>query len=205
MSIISMPCSAAWAMWASLSRLASRPPCTRGCSVFTRPSIISGNCVTSSMGVTGTPASLSARAVPPVEMISAPNSSTSARAKSATPLLSVTDTSTRLTLGLLIWPYILSSCLRLNGPLRPISCDAWYHPNREVNEEARAYPANAHDEKVSEPRRKAHALSGPGSSRGARALRRCSVGGSARPRARRRWRWPARRASSPRTSGRWGA
>ena len=51
MSIISMPCSAAWAMWASLSRLASRPPCTRGCSVFTRPSIISGNCVTSSMGV----------------------------------------------------------------------------------------------------------------------------------------------------------
>ena len=28
-----------------------------GWSVFTRPSIISGNCVTSSMGVTGTPAS----------------------------------------------------------------------------------------------------------------------------------------------------
>ena len=73
-----------------------------------------------------------------------------AKCADATPLLSVTDMSTRLTLGLLIWPYILSSCLRLNGPLRPISCDAWYHPNREVNEEARAYPANAHDEKVSE-------------------------------------------------------
>ena len=108
MSIIWMPCSAACAMWSGLPRLASRPPCTRGCSVFTRPSIISGNCVTSSMGVTGTPASLSARAVPPVEMISAPNSSTSARAKSATPVLSVTDTSTRFTSGLLIWPYILS-------------------------------------------------------------------------------------------------
>ena len=103
-----MPCSAAWAMWASWSRLAKRPPCTRGCSVFTRPSIISGNCVTSSMGVTGTPASFRARAVPPVEMISAPNSFTSARAKSATPVLSVTDTSTRLILGSLIWSYILS-------------------------------------------------------------------------------------------------
>ncbi len=99
MSIISMPCSAAWAMWAATSRRANRPPCTRGCSVFTRPSIISGNCVTSSMGVTGTPASAMTLAVPPVEMISAPNSSFSTRANSAMPALSVTDIRTRLILG----------------------------------------------------------------------------------------------------------
>ena len=99
MSIIWMPCSAASAMCLALSRLASRPPCTMGCRVFTRPSIISGNFVTSSMGVTGTPASAITRAVPPVEMISAPNSSCSARANSTTPVLSVTEMSTRLTFG----------------------------------------------------------------------------------------------------------
>ena len=48
------------------------------------------------MGVTGTPASAMARAVPPVEMISAPNSSAKARANSTTPVLSVTDIRTRL-------------------------------------------------------------------------------------------------------------
>ena len=99
MSIISMPCSAACAMCEALSRLARRPPCTRGCSVFTRPSIISGNCVTSSMGVTGMPASAITLAVPPVDMISAPNSSLRVRANSMIPLLSVTDMSTRLILG----------------------------------------------------------------------------------------------------------
>ena len=96
MSIMPMPCSAACAMWSALSRFASRPPWTIGCSVFTRPSIISGKFVTSSMGVTGTPASAMARAVPPVEMISAPNSSDRARANSTTPVLSVTDIRTRL-------------------------------------------------------------------------------------------------------------
>ena len=70
-----------------------------GCRVLTRPSIISGNFVTSSIGVTGTPPSAMARAVPPVEMISAPNSSCSARANSTTPVLSVTDMRTRFTLG----------------------------------------------------------------------------------------------------------
>ncbi len=56
------------------SRRASRPPWTRGCSVLTRPSIISGKPVRSSIGRTGTPASASALAVPPVETISTPNS-----------------------------------------------------------------------------------------------------------------------------------
>ena len=69
-----MPCSSAAAMCAGTSRRASRPPCTRGCSVLTRPSIISGKPVRSSIGRTGTPASASALAVPPVETISTPNS-----------------------------------------------------------------------------------------------------------------------------------
>ena len=99
MSIISIPCSAASAMCFALSRFARSPPCTMGCSVLTRPSIISGNWVTSSIGVTGTPASAMTRAVPPVEMICAPNSSCSAFANSTTPVLSVTDIRTRLTWG----------------------------------------------------------------------------------------------------------
>jgi hypothetical protein len=54
------------------ARRARMPPCTIGCSVFTRPSIISGNFVTSETLVTGRPASASARAVPPVETNSKP-------------------------------------------------------------------------------------------------------------------------------------
>ena len=41
--------------------------------VLTRPSSISGNPVTSATSCTGTPASRSMRAVPPVEIMSAPN------------------------------------------------------------------------------------------------------------------------------------
>ena len=62
--------SAASAMWDGLSRRASRPPWTLGCSVLTRPSIISGKPVYCSMGTTRTPASSRARAVPPVEITS---------------------------------------------------------------------------------------------------------------------------------------
>ena len=43
------------------------PPCTVGCSVLTRPSIISGKPVTSETLTTGSPASARALAVPPVE------------------------------------------------------------------------------------------------------------------------------------------
>src|SRR3954462_12290159 len=48
------------------------PPWISGCSVLTRPSIISGNPVMSDTLVTGSPASASARAVPPVDTSSKP-------------------------------------------------------------------------------------------------------------------------------------
>ena len=53
-------------------RRARMPPWIAGCSVLTRPSIISGNPVTSETLTTGSPASASALAVPPVEMSSTP-------------------------------------------------------------------------------------------------------------------------------------
>ena len=90
MSMVPMPCSASAAMCAGTSRRASRPPCTLGCSVFTRPSSISGNCVTSATSVTGRPASCSSLAVPPVDSRLKP-SATSAAANSATPVLSETE------------------------------------------------------------------------------------------------------------------
>src|SRR5471032_1864118 len=51
-SMVSMPCSLSAAMCSGTSRRASRPPCTRGCSVFTRPSSISGKPVISETSVT---------------------------------------------------------------------------------------------------------------------------------------------------------
>ena len=68
-------------------RSASRPPCTPGCSVFTRPSRNSANPVTSPTSVTGTPADLMAAAVLPVLTISTP-AAASACASSASPALS---------------------------------------------------------------------------------------------------------------------
>ena len=50
----------------------SMPPWTCGCSVFTRPSRISGKPVSSDTSTTASPASCSARAVPPVDRSSAP-------------------------------------------------------------------------------------------------------------------------------------
>src|SRR5580658_267671 len=75
------------------------PPVIFGCMVFTRPSSISGKPVTSLTSLTGMPDSRSRRAVPPVEINSAP-SSASPRAKSDTPVLSVTLMSTRMSGGL---------------------------------------------------------------------------------------------------------
>src|SRR5687768_14354720 len=65
------------------------PPCTAGCRVLTRPSIISGNPVTSETFWTGRPAAASALAVPPVEISSTPLS-TRPRARSTRPDLSET-------------------------------------------------------------------------------------------------------------------
>ena len=55
------------------------PPWTAGCSVFTRPSIISGKPVRSVTSRTGRPASASALRVPPVETSSTPRSCERAR------------------------------------------------------------------------------------------------------------------------------
>src|SRR5512135_995360 len=67
-----------------------------GCSVFTRPSRISGKPVTASTACTGTPPARSAAKVPPVEMMSHPRS-TSPWANCTIPLLSLTDISARAT------------------------------------------------------------------------------------------------------------
>src|SRR4051812_721019 len=89
-----MPCASIAAAWSGSSRTASRPPWTFGCSVFTRPSIISGNPVRSEMSSTVSPASRSALAVPPVETSSTPCLS-SALPNSASPVLSETDNKAR--------------------------------------------------------------------------------------------------------------
>ena len=68
-----MPCALRGsAMCCGLSRTARMPPWTRGCSVLTRPSSISGKPVTSAMSRTASPASASALRVPPVEISSTP-------------------------------------------------------------------------------------------------------------------------------------
>ena len=90
-----MPCSFIEAACSVSSRIASRPPCTFGCSVFTRPSIISGKPVRSETSRTFRPASAIALAVPPVETSSMP-CSLSARANSISPVLSETESSARV-------------------------------------------------------------------------------------------------------------
>ena len=56
-----MPCAAIAARSSGRCRLARMPPCTAGCSVLTRPSIISGKPVTSETFMTGSPAPAMAR------------------------------------------------------------------------------------------------------------------------------------------------
>ena len=84
-----MPCARMAAACSALSRSASRPPWTAGCSVFTRPSIISGKPVTSDDVAHRSPASASAaRAAGRDELDAVP---ASARAKSISPVLSETE------------------------------------------------------------------------------------------------------------------
>src|SRR3954471_8113229 len=89
-----MPSSPSWVRCAGLRRSASRPPCTDGCSVLTRPSNASGKPVTSLTGVHETPASASTRAVEPVDTTETP-ASRRAAPSSPSPLLSLTLTSAR--------------------------------------------------------------------------------------------------------------
>ena len=93
-SMGAMPCSAITA--SSVPARPSRPPCTTGCSVVTRPSIMSGKPVASLTSFTASPASRKAFAVPPVESSSTPCAA-SARARSINPALSDTESSARRT------------------------------------------------------------------------------------------------------------
>src|SRR6476646_11247879 len=77
-------------------RRASSAACSRGCSVLTRPPMISSEPGNSETSVPSSPASRSAVAVPPVERISTP-SAVSPLAKSTTPVLSETEISARRT------------------------------------------------------------------------------------------------------------
>ena len=83
----SMRSPTSWATCSLLPMSASRPACTRGCSVLTRPSRHSGKPVRSSTGVTGTPAAAILAAVLPVETISTP-AACSPDASSSRPVLS---------------------------------------------------------------------------------------------------------------------
>jgi hypothetical protein len=82
-----IPSSSSWSTcdWRRLS--ARIPACTRGCSVLTRPSRHSGNPVTSSTAVTGTPAAATAAAVDPVDTMATPASCRPA-ASGSSPVLS---------------------------------------------------------------------------------------------------------------------
>src|SRR5690606_1206799 len=88
----SIPCRDMTA--SSMPRRPSRPPCTTGCSVLTRPSMISGKPVRSDTSTAAMPACASSRRVPPVERISMP-SADNARAKGTRPRLSETLSSAR--------------------------------------------------------------------------------------------------------------
>src|SRR5882762_1137652 len=91
-----MPCSAACFTSSGRLRRYSKPPCTLGCSVFTRPPSISGQPVNSETSFTATPDSRNNFAVPPVERISI-FSAASRFANSRTPVLSNTLISARCT------------------------------------------------------------------------------------------------------------
>src|SRR5688572_8848040 len=94
-----MPCSRMTA--SSTPARPRRAPCTFGCSVFTRPSMISGKPVTAETSVTARPALPIARAVPPVEISSKP-SAASSRASSTMPVLSDAESNARRAFGLAI-------------------------------------------------------------------------------------------------------
>src|SRR5258708_7571376 len=72
MSIGAMGCGPIAATCSGASRRARMPPWMVGCSVLTRPSIISGKPVWAETSVTATPALAIAAAEPPVDRISTP-------------------------------------------------------------------------------------------------------------------------------------
>src|SRR5690606_9636426 len=90
----SMPCAAIAARSPGSSRRARIPPWIFGCSVFTRPPIISSEPVYSATSVTGRPAARSARQVPPLDNSAKPRRNRPP-ANSTIPVLSYTDSSAR--------------------------------------------------------------------------------------------------------------
>ena len=105
-------------MCSGLERIARIPPAMRGWIVFTRPSSISGNCVTSATSRTGMSASLKARDVPPVERISIEREARP-RANSTIPVLSVTLSRARCIGGMKNY---FGNCASRNGsPSLPLN------------------------------------------------------------------------------------
>src|SRR5665213_3291261 len=103
-----MSCSSRDAVCCALSRTARIAPAIFGCIVFTRPSSISGKPVTALTSRTGMPDSRKRRAVPPVEIRSAPRAARP-RANSDTPALSVTLIRIRIRAGLLDRPALAAA------------------------------------------------------------------------------------------------
>jgi hypothetical protein len=97
MSIGSIPCAWMASICSFFSLMARSPPWMAGWSVFTLPSSISGNLVTSETPVTGMLFFSRRVAVPPVERITIP-SSDNPFANSTKPVLSETLTSALFTL-----------------------------------------------------------------------------------------------------------
>ncbi len=111
-----MAAASSWRRWSASLRSARIPPWTRGWSVLTRPSSISGKPVTAATSVTGRPASRSARAVPPVDTSSKPARARPA-ANAASPVLSETDSSARRGAG--TWSSARSRSTRTCRPSGP--------------------------------------------------------------------------------------
>src|SRR6218665_1319742 len=101
-SMVAIPCSFRAAICPGRSRQASRPAGTLGCSVLTRPSSISGHCVSSGTSVTGRPWPASSLAVPPGDNSPMP-SACRACANSTMPVLSETDRSAFMRLDEIRW------------------------------------------------------------------------------------------------------
>src|SRR5688500_5308098 len=129
-----MPCRAIASRSSGRWRRARMPPCTAGCSVLTRPSIISGKLVTSEMPVTVRPASARALAVPPVETSCQPRRVSSV-ANGIRPVLSETEISARIEQTLYLTgsdrlasmaPALVTLC-RVQGRTRGLFC-ARSHP-----------------------------------------------------------------------------
>jgi hypothetical protein len=103
----SIEAAASASRWEASRRSARMPAWTRGWSVLTRPSSISGKPVTAATSVTGSPAARNARAVPPVETSSKPRR-TSPAPNSVRPVLSETERSARRGTGIVSAAFVAS-------------------------------------------------------------------------------------------------